>query len=287
MKVIHTRQKSGMKQNSADLYIKVLMYHGIVDSDNPSAYDVSLYNFKQHIKLLEYLNYTAITFEDYRLYQEGLLTLPRKPIILTFDDGHSNMVETALPVLREHNMKAVVFVLGNRSLKYANWDNGTAPVKDRLMSNSQILQLRAEGFEIGAHSMTHPRLPQLSLARMRSEITDSKKAIEDLLSEEVCSFAYPYGELNNHAQRFVKEAGFKYGCGVFTGPPRFGANPFDIRRLAIYNHTNSVKYLLRLLAPYEYVEWLYGKMKSGKVNLNEKPPTAHKQEYDITANHNS
>lgn len=266
------------------------MYHRIVKngaSNGANYYDVEVDNFRQQLQLLETLNYTAITFEDYELYRQGLLTLPRKPIIITFDDGHTEMVGTALPVLKEFNMKAVVFVLGDRSIRYAEWDEENVDNGSPLMTADQILQLKKEGFEIGAHSMTHPNLTDLPFTSLKEEIMGSKKAVEDLLGEEIISFAYPYGGVNKEAESLVEKAGFKYGCGVYTGPPKFIENQFDIRRLAINYNINTVKFLLRISTPYEYLEWMYGKLRNRNTESEKATQTkAAIRDYDFTTTNN-
>ncbi|MEX0721754.1 MAG: polysaccharide deacetylase family protein [Balneolaceae bacterium] len=271
--------------------IKILMYHRVIKSgeqNNATFYDVREEDFRQQLQILDSFNFTPITFEDYNLYLDGKLTLPKKPIILTFDDGHTDMKETALPVLREFGMKAVVFVLGNRKMKYAEWDQKKKNGKTRLMSDDQILDIRAEGFEIGAHSMTHPTLPNLTTDELKGEVLGAKYAIEDLLGEEVSSFAYPFGRVNKKVQSTVAESGYKFGCGVYTGPPRFGDNDYDIRRLAITYNINTVRFLLRLLTPYQYVEWMYGKLRNNRqpsgAELMDKQ--ASMRDYDITITNN-
>lgn len=271
--------------------IKVMMYHRIIKSDSDKKatfYDVSAENFRQQLQLLDSCNFTPITFEDYHLYLKGKLTLPRKPIILTFDDGHSDMQETALPILREFNMKAVVFVLGNRNMKYANWDQKGSEKNPALMTDEQILEMREEGFEIGAHSMSHPVLPNLTTAQLKGEIIGAKYSIESLLNEEILSFAYPYGRVNKKVESMVAEAGYKFGCGVYTGPPQFGDNDYDIRRMAITYNINTFQYLLRLLTPYQHLEWLYGKFRHKKpapagLKMEKSEPV---REYDFTTTNN-
>lgn len=274
-----------------NLYIKILMYHRIVKngSRDMAYHDVELDNFKQQLKLLDSLNYTPITFEDYHLYKKGILTLPKKPIIITFDDGHVDMIKYAMPALKEYDMKAVVFVLGDRSIKYANWDGEAEGTGPELMTGKQIRELRNEGFEIGAHTMTHPDLTKLPYAKVKEEVINSKQEVEDLLGEEVRSFAYPFGGVNKDAEHIVKEAEFEFGCGVYTGPPKFGENMYDLRRLAITCKVNTTGYLLRILSPYEYVEWLYGKLRNngnGAYGAAQRSAKAPIRDYDFTTTNN-
>src|SRR6185503_6063042 len=70
--------------------IKVLMYHGIVDDENLSRNLWTFLDtgkFRKHLELLDQWGFTTITFRDFQLHCEGKLTLPAKPVILTFDDG--------------------------------------------------------------------------------------------------------------------------------------------------------------------------------------------------------
>lgn len=237
---------------------KVMMYHRVVEEPCKSVYSVHAEDFRRQLSMLQKLNYIPITFEDYSLYLKGKLTLPKKPVIITFDDGHLDTYTTAFPILQEFDMKAVVFVMGNRSMKYADWD-GQESEKTPLMTDDQIVEMREAGFEIGAHSMTHAPLSTLSTTELIWEISQSKKNIEELLNEKICSFAYPYGRVNSLVQSVVVQEGFQFGCGVYTGPPMFESSFYDIRRLTVYAGTKTAPFLLKLLTPYQYAEWIYGK----------------------------
>src|SRR5699024_2934030 len=139
-----------MKRSRKSLNIKVLMYHRLSTEkpkNSANIHVVHVEDFRRQLKLIESLNFMPITFEDYLLYREGKLTLPKKPIILTFDDGHLDTFELALPILREFDMRAVIFVIGNRKKRYANWEAEDGE-KYPLMNDIQILKARAQGFEI-------------------------------------------------------------------------------------------------------------------------------------------
>lgn len=269
-----SRESIEMNNRTENKNIKVLMYHRISE-EQPSDDDchvVHVEDFRRQLMILENLNYIPITFEDYYLYLEGKLTLPKKPIIITFDDGHLDTYNLAYPLLREFDMRAVVFVIGQRSWEYARWEENAGEIDYPLMSNEQILELHREGFEIGAHSMTHAKLPELSQGALSREVFGSKKEVENLLGEDIISFAYPYGGVSEGVQFMTRKAGFKFGCGVYTGPPRFGEDKFNIRRLAITSKIDTFQFLLRLVTPYEYAEWLYNKVKRKFFRLRQVKP---------------
>ena len=158
-------------------------------------------------------------------------------------------------------MRAVIYAMGSRTLEYAFWDQEREGETLPLMTDEQILDVRADGFEIGAHTMTHPDLTRLTHQEQIEEIVASKDSLENLLGEELTSFAYPFGRVDRSSHIITQKAGFKFACGVYSGPPRFGDDIFNIRRLGIGYNTGLLTFLMKLTTPYEYLEWFNYKLK--------------------------
>ena len=76
------------------------------------------------------------------------------------------------------------------------------------MGRAGMLSLDSQGFEIGAHGVSHPNLPQCDAAQLVCEVVTCKKRLEDDLSKEVSMFAYPNGRHNSHVIAAVRRAGF-------------------------------------------------------------------------------
>lgn len=248
--------------------IKVLMYHRVVREKprkEPRWMYVTLAEFRRQMKILERLNFTPITFSDYRLWLEKRLTLPRKPIILTFDDGYLDTWELAIPVLKEFGMRAVIFVLGDRHLRSARWDEREGEEPLPLMNDDQIRAASSWGFEIGSHGMSHRPLARLDDREIRYEIHDSKRILESLLGEEVCTISYPYGNTDQRVIAETERAGYSFGCGVFSGPPRFGDHSLDFRRIAVNPGKGAFRFLIQVTTPYEYAEWAWSRMNNRKM----------------------
>lgn len=235
--------------------IKVFMYHQLSDDwdmceRNWLCLHVNI--FRDHLKLLEQLGYTTITFEDYHLAAQGKLTLPRKPIILTFDDGYENVYKLAMPNLKEYGMKAVAFVLGERNLSCNIWDADKGYDSFRLLTGEQIREMADSVFEIGAHSMNHKNLVDLDNDARLKEIYESKKDLEMLIGRPVTAFSYPYGAVNDNIKEVVRKAGYDYACSVSTGSPAFGFDVFEIPRITVFNSTGYFQMAVKLATPYEY-----------------------------------
>ena len=254
-----------MNDSNRILKIKVLMYHRVLaeDPEKESRWHyVTVTEFRKQMNMIDRLGYTPITFSDYQLFVEGKLTLPSKPIIITFDDGYLDTLENAIPILIELNMRAFIFVMGNRKLKTARWDEVDDSDSCPLMSDEQVRAVQKMGFEIGAHSLNHIALTDLSLKEMISEVSGSKEALENLLEEPIQTFSYPYGSIDNRVKKIVSESGFQFACGVYSGSAKFSQSMMDFRRLAVNQDTSRLKFLITLLLPYQYIEWLYFRLKN-------------------------
>lgn len=245
--------------------VKVLMYHRLMDAAEARVNNhwtaVEQNSFREHLKVLEAFNYTAITFNDLKLHFQNEIELPKKPVIITFDDAYKDFYDIGYPLLKEFGMRAVIFALGDRSITENAWDDPSEIDRVPLMSDKELVQLHNEGFEIGAHSCTHPKLTEISLDEAEREIIESKESLERLLGSEINSFCYPFGLENKAIQQIVKDAGFSFGCTVYSGPTSFGESLFNIHRITIKNNMGALGFALRVLTPLDAVEVNGSKLK--------------------------
>src|SRR5579863_386971 len=129
-------------------------------------------------------------------------------------------------------------VPGNRAFVTTSWDDGdrkdlklaellaskglpatfyitAGNVANRsAIAPSELCELSKAGFEIGAHTVTHPVLTEIDDATLRREVTQSKHLLQELLGQEVTSFAYPKGRYNAKVVARVSEAGYRCARGV-------------------------------------------------------------------------
>lgn len=245
--------------------VRILMYHRIVPDGmktDGAVINMPLGLFRRQIRMLDRWGFTSITFEDFRLSLDEGLALPKRPVIITFDDGYAETYDLAFPVLKEFGMRAVVFVLADRTMTSNDWDIPLGVTPSPLMSDSQILEIHAAGFEIGSHSMTHPHLVRLSREEVWDQVSRSRMRLEIMLNAPVTTFAYPYGELNDLVKSLVTEAGYRFACGAWTGPPVPLADHYEIRRALMVANDGPVRLAFKVLAPYRHYRWLWWKLKS-------------------------
>jgi peptidoglycan/xylan/chitin deacetylase (PgdA/CDA1 family) len=238
--------------------IKVLMYHRIADDVDLCKTNwtcVHVDDFRKQLVFLRDAGFTAITFDQYRAYLRGAASLPKHPVIISFDDGYLDTYELAFPLLEEFGMKSVVFILGDRTIRTNYWDQYLGITETRLMNRDQILAMHSAGHEFGAHSTTHAKLPRVPHERAWEEISRSKTLIEMLLGKPVQSFCYPYGMLNVRIKDMVRHSGYDIACSVDTGPAAFGDDLLEIRRMTIFSSMGLLMFSMRMRAPFQYYDW--------------------------------
>jgi peptidoglycan/xylan/chitin deacetylase (PgdA/CDA1 family) len=143
----------------------------------------------------------------------------RPQVAVTFDDGHVDNHQFALPLLIEHRIPATFYVttgyLGRDPAVLARFAmlRRTTISDIEPLSWGQLRELAAAGMEIGAHTFSHPNLVHLGAEDLAREIEEPKSEIETRLGREVETFAYPFGELHRHvngaAVAAVQAAGFR------------------------------------------------------------------------------
>lgn len=106
----------------------------------------------------------------------------------------------------------------------------------RPMTREEVRTLAASAHvKIGAHTVSHPMLPQIEAANCQHEIITSKLACEAIVGAPVTEFAYPFGEFNNETREMVKAAGFSFACSTKRTPVNESSDVFALPRIYVPN----------------------------------------------------
>jgi peptidoglycan/xylan/chitin deacetylase (PgdA/CDA1 family) len=196
----------------------IFMYHGVADVDeDPNQLCVSPARFAEQMAWLARRGLRGVGIAE--LVDAMRAGRQRGLVGLTFDDGYTNVLETALPVLRQHGFGATAYIISDRLGGTNEWDQG--PIW-QLMTGDQVRELAAAGIEIGSHAATHMRLAGASPAQLTAEISESRTSLGALLGTEIRGFAFPYGSMDAASRQAVRDAGYEYACAVEASTAEIG-----------------------------------------------------------------
>jgi peptidoglycan/xylan/chitin deacetylase (PgdA/CDA1 family) len=160
-----------------------------------------------------------------------------RTLVITFDDGYRDNYEFAARELRRLGLPACFFVTTDfvESSTVPWWDE-KLPVRCHWMSWEQVRGLVDQGFDVGAHTVSHVDLGQVDEITAQREIEESKRRLERELQRPVRLFAYPYGgrdKIREEARELVKQAGFRCCLSAYGGDVRLSDDPFRIQRCPV------------------------------------------------------
>jgi peptidoglycan/xylan/chitin deacetylase (PgdA/CDA1 family) len=190
--------------------------------------------------------YQAIDMDALVRARMGQGSLPKRPVLITFDDGFQGCADHALPVLRAHNFTAVFYLVAGLMGETSRWMLPEVGLELSLMSWETARVLAAEGFQCGAHTVTHPRLVGLDPARCRAELVDARRRLEDELGRPVVHLAYPFGSYDPGVQGIAAEAGYVTACSTRAGLSGADDDLLALHRVTIYGHDSLFDFACRL-----------------------------------------
>jgi peptidoglycan-N-acetylglucosamine deacetylase len=125
--------------------------------------------------------------------------MPERRVIVTtsWDDGHE-LDEKLAGLLADHGF-AGTFYISPR----------TAEIPSYLRLRPRSLCELANRFEIGSHTLTHPKLTRLPPWEAEREIKLGAEALQEIISRPVTSFCYPYGAYRPEHVGLVRAAGLR------------------------------------------------------------------------------
>ena len=158
------------------------------------------------MKYLFSRKYEFLTLDEYTERRSDPVSRNKKMICLTFDDGLAGVYQHAFPILLEYGYPAVLFlVTGYCGLKN-DWPGQPEAFQGiPMVTWEQVRELDAGGVTIGAHTINHPRLDQMSAVELQREFMGANEAIAACTNKPVEWFAYPYGRYNNLVRKDKKE----------------------------------------------------------------------------------
>ncbi len=216
----------------------IFMYHEVMDIQPQTdamrqVIAIRPNHIEEQFKYLEENNYLTLFVSEF-VAKLGT-QIPEKTVVLTFDDGTSDVYDTVLPLIKKYQMKITVFA------------NPGFDGTNGRMTYAQLRELSESGLvEIGAHTMRHVDLTAIPDDDARMEIQYSKEVLEQIIGKAVTAFAYPFGRFGYREEKMVADAGFRIALAADSSHGKNYKNLLQMPRVTIGEKT-SLKSFVRAL----------------------------------------
>ena len=224
--------------------VPVLMYHAFDETGRAQRYTVSRSRFRMQLRVLAALRYRVVGLEQL-IESLRAQELPRRAAVITIDDGYLDNSEIAARELRRAGYPAIVFLVAGRLGARNDWSLGDELAGRPMLSVHEAKQMATGGISVGAHTRSHPVLPEASDAGIRAEVDEVRTDLEGKLGRPVPLFSYPYGRFDDRA---VAAARRRY-VGACTTEPRLvglGSDPFLLPRIEVHGTDSVLRFLRKL-----------------------------------------
>jgi len=208
--------------------IPILYYHEV--GSERAKHVVHPDDFAAQLAWLADAGYRPLSIDALCDVLSGATPEPPRPVVLTFDDGRAGVLRHAAPALARHGFPATMYAV-------TDWleGRGIADVErySEFLGWSELADLRAAGFTIGSHTLSHRTLKKLAPAEQEREVVESRARLEQGLGAPVLHFSFPKGRSTRIARRAARRSGYR--SAVATGQRYVGrfARLHDLGRLRV------------------------------------------------------
>ena len=243
-------------------HLPVLLYHRVgrpLAGEYPGL-TIFPEQFEKQMHALYRLNRHPISFSEWKQWLDNGKSLPRNPIVLTFDDGYADLAENVFPVLRRWGFPATVFLVSSQIGGTNAWDEASGLPSHRLLGADQVGYWSQQGIEFGAHTRTHPDLRTIAPNAVAEEVAGSRSDLERLLRQPVHAFAYPGGEYNDAITQTVA-VNFPVAVTTDEGLNTLRTEPALLRRTPVPRQEALFGFMLRIYFGYNPASRLRARLR--------------------------
>jgi peptidoglycan/xylan/chitin deacetylase (PgdA/CDA1 family) len=221
--------------------VPILVYHNIAPQAKGRMV-IGVKNFAEQMRYLKTHGFRVVSLKDFLDFISLKKQLPKKSVVVSFDDGYRSFLQYAYPVLKELGFTATLFV-------YTDFVGAGS----NAVGWADLKKLREEGFEVEAHSKSHADLrrgkgesAEEYAKRINLELTQSKELFQKQLGYRTEVIAYPYGRQDEVVVQRARERGYLAGFTVYRqGSPAF-VDPLRIHRSQIYSEMSLDDFIKNL-----------------------------------------
>ncbi len=238
------------------------MYHHI----NPHKGDTVTVTpgvFEGQMRFLRDSGYRTLTADELLSCISGNMTVPRKAVVVTFDDGWLDNYIYAFPVMKTYGIHAAIFVITDWTEGASEKGQGTpssVPThreskrliekgeEHRVIMNWEMInEMALSGLiRFYSHTRSHRSCDLLTGQELSEELSGSKQAMEKHLAMPCPYLCWPYGKYSDMAVAFAKRVGYEALFTTHQGVAAPGSDPFFISRIVMKDNLAWFKNRIRL-----------------------------------------
>jgi len=207
----------------------ILGYHGVANcqrKDDEFMLQLPPAKFRAQVELMLSAGFQFVTVAELARRAAGQ-RMPAGFAAVSFDDAMGNVFTAALPILAELGIRATVYVPTDWLGRHSPW---IGPGGDgAILTEDELRQLAATGWELGTHTCTHADLSTLDYGACRAQIDASCEVLQTITGERVQTLAYPFGRYGTAAIAAARDAGLLAAVATCSR----SWNPYELTRAMI------------------------------------------------------
>lgn len=222
--------------------VPVLVYHSVKSSDSGKM-QISKSKIEKQLNWIKKCGYKTLTMEEFIEWYEGEITIPKKSVLITFDDGFQNVVKNAVPIIKRNKQHATLFVAGY-------WVGSSGFVSKstiRKLQKGSVIDVESHGYLL--HKFDNGKMPAHKWSKKKLK-ADCVKMNRLYGCTVLC---YPWGATSKNLRKVLKESGvyriaFTYArAGQYQGSRNKYAKRSDSRytipriTISAYDPWTSIK----------------------------------------------
>jgi peptidoglycan/xylan/chitin deacetylase (PgdA/CDA1 family) len=220
--------------------VPILMYH-VINPPPASAPYPGLYvpasEFAAQMDALKTAGWHAVTMDQLKANWTRGVSLPSKPVVLSFDNGYASQYTNALPVLKRLGWVGV-----------ENIQLSGLPPSEGGLTDSQVRGLLSAGWELDTQGISHADLITLDASGLRYQVDTARRLLRQRYGVPVNWFCYPSGHYNATVIDAVRAAGFVGSTTVVPGWANRADDPYRLPRLRVLGGTSPSALLAQMAA---------------------------------------
>jgi len=225
------------QQNDTDVFFRretevnvpIIMYHLVTEkSKYIGKYGIPPSELEKDLKYLKDNGYNTVVMKDLIDFVKDGKSLPKKPVVLTFDDGNASDFNHLLPLLEKYHMKAVTSIIGKVTDEMTRdtekYPNSTFPnlcwEQVKKLHEHGALEVQNHGYNVHGPAGSG-KLRNESADAYHQRLLADIKTLQDLCQKHLNympnTFCYPLGIVSKGSQAVLEELGFKASLSCHEG----------------------------------------------------------------------